>query len=287
MKLPLLTFAICAYNEKKTIGDCIEHILKLDYPNKEIIVGSDGTDKTTEIARKYPVKVITASKRIGKTKMLLKILEQAKGEIVLINDAESFFFPKNGLYDLVKIFEDHEIGAVSFGSVGPVEQEYSRSWWCFVEIVMLNLFRYYRIKKNPITSLKDANFLIIANAFRRKLITGLQTINDDAEIAYHVISKGYKVLYTPKISFYGVGTATTLSDHIKQRSRTSVGWMQIGKLYKIKLGKFYFQMFLLWFKLIISLILWVVVFSYGFLKGKIMYLFGKRSPEKIWGKIKR
>jgi len=288
MRLPLITFAVCAYNEEKTIASCIEHILKLDYPRKEIIVGSDGTDRTATIARRYPIKVITAKKRIGKTNMLLRILDQAKGEIVLVNDAEFFFFPKNGLYDLVKYFKDSKVGAVSFGSVGPVEHEYHRSWWTLVEVIIQNLFRYYRIKKNPITSLKDANFLVIANAFRRKIISELQTINDDAEIAYHVLSKGYKVVYVPEVAFYGIGgTATTLSDQIKQRSRTSIGWMQIGKIYKIKLGKFYFQMILLWSKLIASLVIWVVIFAYGLIKGKILYLLGRRAPEKIWKKIKR
>lgn len=287
-KFPLVTFAVCAYNEENIIKECIEHILKVDYPNKEIIVGSDGNDRTNEIVKKYPVKLITSKNRIGKTNMLLKILEAAKGEIVIINDAEFFFFPENGIYNLIKYFKDKNVGGVSFGNCSPVEYEYKRGWWVFVDMVIQNLFRYYRIKKYPVKSLKDANFFLTVNAFRKSAITDLKTINDDSEIAYSLLSKGYKIEYALDVAFYAIGgSAKKLFDQIKQRSRTSVGWVEISKIYKIKLFRFYFQMLWLWLKLIASLIVLIFISLYGVIKGRLLYIFGKKSSEKIWKKIER
>jgi cellulose synthase/poly-beta-1,6-N-acetylglucosamine synthase-like glycosyltransferase len=287
MKYPLVTFAVCAYNEEKVIADCLRHIQNLDYPNKEIIVGSDGTDKTTEIAKGFGVNVITSRQRMGKTQMLMRIIKEAKGEIIVINDAEFFMFPNNAVYEIVESFKNKKIGGLSFGSSAPAETEFT-NWWGLVESVIQDLFRYYRVKKNPLTSLKDANFVIVANAFRKDVITKLETINDDAEIAYQLLSKGYHLLYVSTVAFYSKGgPAKSISDNVKQRSRTTVGWVQIGKLYKINFLKFYIESFWLFLKLIGSLIVWIGVFMFSYLRGRFFYLIGRRTSKQVWKKVKR
>lgn len=286
-KQPIVTFAVCAYNEEKIIAECIRHIQNLHYPNKEIIVGSDGTDRTTEISKSFGVKVITSRKRLGKTQMLMRIIKEAKGEIIVINDAEIFLFPNNAIYEIAEKFKDNKIGGLSFGSSAPAEMEFT-SWWGFVESIIQDLFRYYRFKKNPLTSLKQANFLVMANAFRKDAITKLETINDDAEIAYQLLSKGYHLLYVPTVAFYSRGgSAKSINDNIRQRTRTAVGWIQIGKMFKINFLKFYIESFWLFCKLIGSLAIWILVFLYSYLRGRFFYLIGRQSSKQIWKKVKR
>lgn len=54
-----VSIIIPAYNEEKYIGKTIEAALKMDYPDFEIIVvDNNSTDRTTEIAKAYPVKVL-------------------------------------------------------------------------------------------------------------------------------------------------------------------------------------------------------------------------------------
>jgi len=286
--LPKVTFAVCAYNEEKIIAECLRHIKNVDYPNKEIIVGSDGTDRTTEIAQNIGgVEVISSGERLGKTQMLMKIIEQAKGDIIIINDAEFFLFPNDAVYKIVESFENERIGGLSFGSSAPHEIDFT-NWWGLVEHVIQDIFRYHRMKKNPLTSLKDANFIIVANAFRKDIITKLETINDDAEIGYQLLSKNHYLLYVPSVSFYTPGgSAKNIKDNINQRSRTAVGWIQIGKLYKINFLRFYIISFWMIVKLIFSLIIWTGVFIFSYLKGRFLYIIGRRSSKQVWTKVRR
>ena len=51
---PSVTLVVPAHNEEKGIEKCIEAILEIDYPKKEVIVVDDGsTDKTYQLASKY------------------------------------------------------------------------------------------------------------------------------------------------------------------------------------------------------------------------------------------
>lgn len=48
--LPGITFIIPCYNEEETVEDTIRSVLKMSYPNKEIIAVNDGSsDNTAEV----------------------------------------------------------------------------------------------------------------------------------------------------------------------------------------------------------------------------------------------
>jgi len=56
---PKISVIIPVYNGEKYIVQCLENMLCQTYKNLEVIVVNDGsTDKSSEIARKFPVKVI-------------------------------------------------------------------------------------------------------------------------------------------------------------------------------------------------------------------------------------
>ena len=287
MKYPIVTFAVCAYNEEKLIKNCINHIRNLDYPNKEIIVGSDGNDGTSTIAKAMGVKVIVANERIGKTEMLMRIMKEAKGEIIIINDVEFLLFPNYVVYDIAKVFENKKVGGLSFGTSMMAEHDYA-TWWKFVESVIQNIFAYYKCSKSPVKNLKEANFLVISNAFRKSMVGKLTTLNDDAEISYQLLSKGKYVVYAPHISFYSPGgAASNMGDNIKQKTRTTIGWIQLSKKYNLNFTNFYLYSLWLFFKLGISLAFWVFMYGFSFIKGRLLYMFGKHSAKQVWNKFER
>lgn len=58
-KCPKVSVVICSYNGSRTIRFCLDGVLKLQYPDYEVIVVDDGsTDSLATIAAQYPVRLI-------------------------------------------------------------------------------------------------------------------------------------------------------------------------------------------------------------------------------------
>jgi len=77
-----------AYNEEHTIGPVIEALLECPLLH-EIIVVSDGSeDRTAEVARRYPVKVIELTENVGKGGAMKAGAQQTTCEVLLFVDAD-------------------------------------------------------------------------------------------------------------------------------------------------------------------------------------------------------
>lgn len=86
---PRMSVVVCTYNGKRTIGDCLEGLRKLEYPNFEVIVVNDGsTDGTGQVAAEYGFKVITTENR-GLSNARNTGMREAKGEIVAYIDDDA------------------------------------------------------------------------------------------------------------------------------------------------------------------------------------------------------
>ncbi len=83
-----VTAVVPAYNEEATVGQVIETLL--DCPEiDEIVVVSDGSsDRTAEIARMYPVRVLELTENVGKGGAMKAGVDEASHEIILFIDAD-------------------------------------------------------------------------------------------------------------------------------------------------------------------------------------------------------
>jgi len=117
--LPRLSMLISAYNEEAVIAQKIESILLSDYPvdKLEILVGSDAsTDATNaileslagkhEVLRFYPF-----GERTGKPGIINELAAQARGEVLVISDA-NVMLDRDTLRQLAVSFATEEIGLV-------------------------------------------------------------------------------------------------------------------------------------------------------------------------------
>ena len=93
-----LSVVIPVYNEKKTLSEliCRVEAVKLE---KEIIIGDDAsTDGTRDLLKKYEererFKVIYQSKNAGKGSALRAGFDKAEGEIIIVQDADLEYDPK-------------------------------------------------------------------------------------------------------------------------------------------------------------------------------------------------
>ena len=54
-RYPKVSVIVCAYNGERTMDRCLASLETLNYPNYEVVVVNDGsTDRTREIAERYP-----------------------------------------------------------------------------------------------------------------------------------------------------------------------------------------------------------------------------------------
>ncbi|HYN87715.1 MAG TPA: glycosyltransferase, partial [Ardenticatenaceae bacterium] len=87
---PRVSVVVCSYNGARTIGECCEALLKLDYPNYEVIVVDDGsTDGTAAVAREYGLRVIR-TENMGLSHARNVGMQAATGEIVAYTDDDAY-----------------------------------------------------------------------------------------------------------------------------------------------------------------------------------------------------
>jgi O-antigen biosynthesis protein len=87
---PRISVIVCTYNGSRTIQDCLEGLLRLEYPNFEVIVVNDGsTDATADIVGKYEFRLISTENR-GLSSARNTGLEAATGEIVAYLDDDAY-----------------------------------------------------------------------------------------------------------------------------------------------------------------------------------------------------
>ena len=95
----LLSIIIPCYNEEKTIKLILKKILKLININKQIIVVNDAsTDKSLNLIKKFGSKidtVINHKYNLGKGSCIKSAKKKVKGDIVLIQDADLEYNPKD------------------------------------------------------------------------------------------------------------------------------------------------------------------------------------------------
>ena len=130
MIYPSLSIIIPCYNEKNTIKTIIEKVIKVEPPNKQIIVvddySNDGSiDEIKKIVELYPdIHVIFHDQNFGKGKAIRSGIEAVKNEVVIIQDADLEYDPSEYL-NLMFPFVDAQADIV-YGSRFLGNQKYTR-----------------------------------------------------------------------------------------------------------------------------------------------------------------
>lgn len=116
--MPTITVIIPAHNEEKAIRSKLSNLLAADYPKDklEILVGSDGSsDRTEAIVEEFAesgVRLVSSTKRIGKSAIQNELVARSSGEILVFTDADCLL-PNDAFGLLVQNFADPTIGLVT------------------------------------------------------------------------------------------------------------------------------------------------------------------------------
>jgi cellulose synthase/poly-beta-1,6-N-acetylglucosamine synthase-like glycosyltransferase len=193
---PAVTLIIPAYNEIQVIRKKLENSLQLDYPRGrlEILVGSDGSeDGTNEVVREYESQGVILrahSPRAGKISALNRTIPEARGDIIVLCDANVMFLP-DALRRLVRHFADPQVGAVT----GDVRIRSEDAPFGEGEGLYYKYERFIQERESELGSIVGVDGGMYA--LRKELFRTLpgDTILDDFIISMNVALAGRRVLY--------------------------------------------------------------------------------------------
>jgi cellulose synthase/poly-beta-1,6-N-acetylglucosamine synthase-like glycosyltransferase len=114
---PFVSVLMAVHNEGYVIRKKIESLYSSDYPYEriEVLVGSDSSDDDTDIILNElnglfsSLKVIIFPNRIGKSAVINRLFTEAKGEILIITDA-NVFPDRKCIRTLINNFSDGSVG---------------------------------------------------------------------------------------------------------------------------------------------------------------------------------
>lgn len=194
---PTVTLLFSAFDEEACIRRKIENCLALDYPadRLEILVGCDGcTDRTAELAREAGgarVKVHALSPRSGKASVLSRLAPQARGDLLVLTDA-NVMLERGALRALARRFREPGVGAVvgRLRLFNPTRREFEESLYWKYETAL----KFYEGKHGCVLGANGGIY-----AIRRILFTPLppDTIVDDFVIPVRIAARGWEVPFEP------------------------------------------------------------------------------------------
>jgi poly-beta-1,6-N-acetyl-D-glucosamine synthase len=259
---PMVSIIVPVYNEGISIRASLKALLKLDYPDYEIIVVDDGSsDQTYRLAldvsrnSKTAIRVLTQSNG-GKADALNLGVSAAAGEIVVCVDGDSLVH-RNALKPAVLHFRDVRVGAVS-GCVRVLNRSKL--------LARLQALEYIAGNALPKRAQNLAGVVTVVpgplGVFRKSAIAAvggydLDTFAEDFDISLKILAAGWHVSYEAT-ALVSTEVPETVNDLIKQRYRWTRGWVQVIKKRRWALTsprKGPLQFFAMWF-LVMDTFMW-------------------------------
>jgi cellulose synthase/poly-beta-1,6-N-acetylglucosamine synthase-like glycosyltransferase len=205
----MIPIIIVTLDEEENIKFCLDSLMALNYPknNLSIIVVDGGSkDRTVEIIKKYPVKLLVRpGANVAKCKN--EVFNINKSEYVIFIDADVRVDP-NWLNELVKAAKGLKENVAAIGGPNLIMEE---------DFEMAKLIGYaqstflgsggspqtYNIKKiKEVISISNCNSLYKWSILKENRFDENFNIGDDLELNFRLKLKGYKFLYVPNAIVY-------------------------------------------------------------------------------------
>lgn len=231
---PFISVLVPAHNEEKVIGNTVDAIARSVYPKDKmeiIVINDSSTDKTgvvlEEKQKVYPfLRVLEIKPPLGakgKSNALNQGLKIAKGEYIVVYDADNTP-ERKAILNLVKfIIRSPELGAVvgKFRTRNKDKNLLTK----FVNIETLSFQWLVQAARNyflGLTTIPGTNFIIRKSLLEKIGGWNIHSLTEDTELTIRIYSEGYRIMWIP--------TAVTWEQEpekikiwIKQRTRWARG----------------------------------------------------------------
>ena len=225
MERPKVSIIIRAKNEEKLIGECLKSVFNQDSKDFEVVIVDSGSaDKTLEIARQFPVKIVEYNhgQDTFKPGRALNLgIENSSGEYIVMLSAHCVPENEKWLSDFLKEIETPEVAGVYGRQIATLETH------PVDKLDMLLFFGPDRLvqKKDSFFYFHNANSII-------KRSVG-EEIPFDEEIRHYekipwvreVVKKGYTIIYTPEAAvfhWHGIHQHTESTERARERAERIV-----------------------------------------------------------------
>jgi cellulose synthase/poly-beta-1,6-N-acetylglucosamine synthase-like glycosyltransferase len=206
---PTCSILIPAHNEEMVIGNTIESMLKIVYPEDklQIIVINDGsTDATKQIIESYAEKdsrvqlfdIPMGEGGKGKSRTLNIGMMVAKGDIIAVYDADNTPDKDSLRYLVAQLIQHKELGAV-LGKFRTVNKD--KNWLTkFINIETLSfqsMLQAGRWQMHNIATLPGTNFVMWNWLIKKLNGWDEEALTEDSELSIRIYQEGYKIKFIP------------------------------------------------------------------------------------------
>lgn len=221
--IPTVSFVIRTFNEQKFIGKVLNYVFEQTFKDFEvIIVDSGSTDKTLEIVKKFPIKLIQIKpEEFGFSYSLNLGISKAKGEYIAIISGHSIPITNTWLEDGLKNFKDKKVAGITGICISLIPIGYfSRKAGLFIAS---RSFKKYKKINTP--WLTNTNSIIRKDLWKKYSFDESLPECEDCDWAKEMIARGYRIAKDPKYSVFHSHLLINKQGYIKRWLR----WRKVCK----------------------------------------------------------
>ncbi len=182
MDYPSVSVIIPAYNEEKFIERCIKNLLKQTVlPEEIIVVNNNCTDKTVQLAKLFPVKIVSENKQ-GITFARNKGFDAAKSDILARCDADSYV-SGNWIKEIKTMFSSQNIDALTgpliYYNLPPIAK-------IFIGLYT-NSMKYFLQGNDVLIGPNMCITKILWNKIRDRVCLDNNKVHEDIDLTIHIL----------------------------------------------------------------------------------------------------